>query len=110
MPQDSGQNQTLQIIQQVFALASQGRLSYSDLSTVGKVLLEAENYELATHLYKAWLSHTKSPMTQVVYADLGDVLVAAKDIAGAKTAYQNALQLGGDFERARAALAKLTPA
>ena len=110
MSQDGDHNQSLQIVQQVFALASQGGLSYSDLSTVGKVLVDAANYDLALHLYKTWLANTKSPMTQVVYADIGDVLVAAKDINGARIAFQNALQLGGTFERARAALARLPPA
>ena len=110
MSQDSSQNQALQAIQQVFALASQGRLSYADLSTVEKVLIQAKNYDMASYLYQTWLSNTTSPMAYIVQADFGDAMVAANDIPRARAAFQNALHLSPNFERARTALAKLPPA
>ena len=110
MPQGDSQNQALQVLQQVFASATQGRLSYTDLSSVAKVLIEAKNYEMASYLYQTWLANTTSPMTYIVQADYGDVLVAANDIAGARTAFQRSLQLNGAFERARTALTKLPAA
>ena len=88
MSQDGNQNQALQVIQQVFSLASRGILSYADLSSVEKVLVQAQNYEMASHLYKTWLENTKSPMAYIVYADFGDVLVAANDHTGARAAFQ----------------------
>ncbi len=110
MPQDAGQEQALQVIKQVFTTASQGRLSYTDLSTVAKVLRESKNFEMAHYLYQTWLSNTRSPMAYIVLADLADTLVASNDIAGARTAFEKALQLNSAFERARSGLAALPPA
>ncbi len=107
MSQGDSQNQALQVLQQVFVLAGQGRLSYSDLSSVAKVLIDAKNFDMARYLYQTWISNTSSPMAYITHADYGDVLVQANDIEGAKAAYQRALQLNGAFERARTALAKL---
>ena len=110
MSQGDPQNQALQVLQQVMGLASQGRLSYSDLSTVAKVLVDAKNYDMARYLYQTWIANTTSPMAYITHADHGDVLVLANEIEAAKAAYQRALQLNGAFERARIALAKLTSA
>ena len=110
MPQGDSQNQALQVLQQVFTLASQGRLSYTDLSSVAKTLADAKNYEMASYLYQTWIANTTSPMAYIVNADYGDVLLASNDLAGARAAFQRSLQLNGAFERARSALVKLTPA
>ena len=109
MSQDGAQSQALEVLRQVFVLASQGRLGYGDLSAVAKVLVEARNFDMARHLYTTWLTHTSSSMGYIVHADFGDVLIQANDIAGARAAYQSSLQLNGGFERARTALAKLPP-
>ena len=110
MSENQGSNQALEVIRQVFALTSQGRLSYSDLSSVAKVLVDAKNYDMARYLYKTWIENASSPMAYIAQADYGDVLVLANDIEGARAAYQRALQLNGAFERARTSLAKLPPA
>ena len=107
MSQSGAQDQALQVIQQVFALATQGRLSYGDLSAVQNVLIQAKNYEMSAYLYQTWLTNTKSPMAYIVHADFGDVLVAANDIPRARASFQSALQLNPNFERVKAALAKL---
>ena len=110
MSQGEPKDQALQVLQQVFALAGQGRLSYSDLSTVTKVLADAKNYDMASHLFNTWIANTSSPMAYITHADYGDLLVQANNIEGAKAAYQRSLQLHGAFERARVALAKLSAA
>ena len=107
MSQGDQQNQALQVLQQVFTLAGQGRLSYSDLSSVAKVLIDAKNFDMARYLYQTWAANTSSPMAYIAYCDYGDALVKASDVEGAKAAYQQSLQLNGAFERARSALAKL---
>lgn len=100
-------NETQEVVARVVDMAAQGTLGYRDLSTVAKMLVKARNYEVAVYLYRAWLNNTQSPVSCVVYADLGDTLVAAKDIEGAREAFLSALKLNETFARARNALEKL---
>ena len=110
MSENSSQDQAIQFIQNIFNLARQGSLSYTDLSNVAKMLIDAKNYEMASHLYQAWLLNTKSPTAHVVYADLGDLLLSVNSLQHAAAAFQSSLTLNGLFERARSALMKLPPA
>ena len=58
-PQPSAQ----ETIRTVFVLAQEGRLGYSDMLAVTKLLVNAGNQALATSLYQLWLAHTASPLT-----------------------------------------------
>ena len=107
MSEAASQNSALAIIKQAFDSAVRGELGYPELAMIGKVLSDAGNFEMATYLYRTWLSNTKSPMAYVVHADLGDVLIKASDFAGAKDAFKSSLGLNGAYERARVSLAKL---
>lgn len=108
MAENTPQNAALDTLRQVFGLAGGGALSYSDLDAVAKLLVTSGNHGMASHLYNTWLNSTVSPLAYVVQADLGDVLVLAKDITGAEQAFRRSLTLNGAYMRAQTALAKLT--
>ena len=107
MAQDSPPESAIQVMRQVFAHANQGTLSLTDLSAVGKLLTDAQNFSMAAELYRVWLARTNSPLAYRVHCDLGDALVALKDIPAAKQAFQKALELNPTFARARTSLSQL---
>ncbi|MEI7606778.1 MAG: hypothetical protein WCJ64_05290 [Rhodospirillaceae bacterium] len=96
------------MVQQAVSAARQGLLSFEDLRRVARIFVDAKNIEVASYLYQEWLANTKSPMAYIIYADHGDALSLANDIAGARAAYEASLQMNPNSERARAALAWLS--
>jgi|GEM_PF-4299276 len=97
----------VEIMRKVFTAASQGTLDHPTLMMVIKLLNDAGNYSLSSELLRTWLAHTNSPLLNIVYCDLGDVLLKMNDKTGAEQAYRRSLQINPGNHRAQVALAVL---
>ena len=61
-PADTSPNPAQETLQKVFSLAHEGRLAYSDMLMVTKVLKDAGNHPLAENLYQIWHAYTAAPL------------------------------------------------
>ena len=79
-------------------LAWKGELSFADLLGIASTLDAQGKPELAAVLYQTWIAHTApSPVIHAAYFNYGVLLVNLGDLAGAETAYRQAISIAPGF-------------
>lgn len=81
--------------------AWQAQLEFNQLIGEAEKLESKKLAPLAAVLYQTWLQRNKTPYNHVVSFNLGTILFNQGDLAGAKTAYQDAIQLAPAFVQPR---------
>ncbi|MBL8333280.1 MAG: tetratricopeptide repeat protein [Rubrivivax sp.] len=78
-----------------------GRLELVPLLDAANALTEQGRAPLAAVLYRTWLDRTRTPHEHLVQFNLGVLLFALGDVAGAQAAYSRALLLAPGFLQPR---------
>lgn len=81
--------------------AWQGQLEFNQLIGETEKLESKKLAPLAAVLYQTWLQRNKTPYNHIVSFNLGTILFNQGDLAGAKSAYQTAIQLAPAFVQPR---------
>ncbi len=81
--------------------AWQGQLGLLQLFQAANRLGETGQPALAAVLYQTWLQRNQTPHNHLAQFNLGVILFAEGDLAGARQAYQRALQAAPDFLQPR---------
>jgi radical SAM protein with 4Fe4S-binding SPASM domain len=92
------------VVDKAIALAARGVLGIGDLIGVAGRLASFGQTAPAITLYRTWLAHTRSPSAHAIWYNLGQLLNAVQDFAGAEQAFRNAVALTPRFDQARLAL------
>lgn len=81
-------------------MAAGGSMQIIELFQVAQTLGDAGRKPDAIALYRAWLTHTPSPLAYAALFNLGTLLTDQDDTAGAETAYRTALAAHPRFSEA----------
>lgn len=85
----------------VLLLAWRRQLSFTQLLEHASRLEAAKLGALAAVLYQTWLQRSQTPHDQFAYFNLGVALFGEGDLAGARQAYEKAIQLAPAFLQPR---------
>ncbi|MFO1328427.1 MAG: tetratricopeptide repeat protein [Rubrivivax sp.] len=86
---------------QLVLLAWHGRLELMDLLRAGDALIAQGRAPLAAVLYRTWVQRSDTPHRHVIHFNLGVLLFAEGDLAGARDAYTQAIALAPSFLQPR---------
>jgi predicted O-linked N-acetylglucosamine transferase (SPINDLY family)/SAM-dependent methyltransferase len=82
--------------------AGRGNMTIPDLFNAAAALQQQQQPQLAIDLYRHWIEHSKrSPLAYAAWFNLGALLAAAGDDAGAEAAYRKCIALQSRFVEGR---------
>ena len=89
-------------------LAARGNMTIPELFDAAATLTQQGQPQLAIDLYRTWIEHTsRSPLAYAAWFNLGALLAATNDDAGAEAAYRKCIALQARFIEGRLNLGTL---
>lgn len=100
-------NNPASALDNVMALAAQGRLAIADLFGAAAVLTESGQPQVAIALYHTWIAHSDTRLTYAACFNLAVLLSQTGDDVGAEAALRQAIANNANFVEARLNLGSL---